>query len=190
LPRSNPQSPAESVLAALRAATAQRHAAIDRGMPLSRRNPSHADYVDHLLLMRAWLAPVAALPGASAHRQIELIDADLAEAGLPVVPAPAGKSLDDWRIDAHDSYLWGARYVIEGSRVGAAVLYRRLKDSLGPYELHFLRGGSGMPADRWPRFLRHMCTAVQSRAEIDAACAGACECFDALLLLIAPREAA
>lgn len=189
MPRSNPQSSAESVLAALRAATAQRHAAIDRGMPLSRQNPTHADYVDHLRLMRAWLVPLAALPGASAHRQIALIDADLAEAGLPV-PAPAGQSLANWRIDAHDSYRWGARYVIEGSRVGAAVLYRRLKDTLRPYELHFLRGGSGMSADRWPRFLRQMCSAVQSPAEIDAACAGACESFDALLLLIAPREAA
>jgi heme oxygenase len=44
------------VLAALRAATAQRHATLDCSMPLAKAHPSIADYRDHLVLLkRGWV---------------------------------------------------------------------------------------------------------------------------------------
>lgn len=169
------------VLAALRAATSERHSAVDRAMPLSRPNPTLADYIEHLLLMRSWLVQQQSWLEGS-QRQTALIDADLADAGVSVGPECA---LAARRRPSHTSgaYGWGARYVVEGSRLGAAVLYRRLANTLHPHKLRYLRDGDRAPGDRWPQFLRELRGEVKSPAEVEAACAGACDSFDMLLAL-------
>jgi heme oxygenase len=45
-------------LAALRHATASRHAALDSGLPLSSDNATLSDYRSHLTLLQNWLAPL------------------------------------------------------------------------------------------------------------------------------------
>jgi heme oxygenase len=185
-------APERDVLAALRAATAERHRVIDRSMPLSRPSPTVADYIDHLRLMRAWLQPlerwledsgVYAEPKALPTPQTSLIDVDLAAAGIQLEGEQAGTGTRRWPIHAGVSYQWGARYVIEGSRLGAAVLYRRLSNALHPHELRYLQGGNGTSADRWPKFLCELRASVKAPAEIEQACEGACDSFDALLAM-------
>jgi heme oxygenase len=182
--------PGSDVLAALRAATAERHSVVDRSMPLSRPNPTMADYIDHLRLMRAWLQPLEGWLATSdvypeRHSpqilQTSLIDADLAESGLQCEPEQRGMSACGRPADADISYQWGARYVIEGSRLGAAVLYRRLAHALRPHSLHYLQGGTEASKNRWPQFLHELRATVRAPSEIEAACEGACDSFDALI---------
>jgi len=47
-------------LAALRAATSERHERLDSGLPLSGAAPGLHDYAQHLILVRDWLAPLQA----------------------------------------------------------------------------------------------------------------------------------
>lgn len=56
-------TPPQDILAALRDATASRHAELDQGMPLARPAPTLADYRAHLALLRRWLAPIEAWQG-------------------------------------------------------------------------------------------------------------------------------
>ena len=178
--------PASDVVAALRAATVERHRTIDRSMPLSRPNPQLTDYVEHLRIMRTWLQPLECWLGGSAILQTSLIDADLVEAGVPE-RANAANGTSGRPVDATASYRWGARYVIEGSRLGAAVLYRRLSHALRPHKLRYLQDGTGISPDRWPNFLRELRASVKTPAEIEQACQGACASFDALIA-ICPSE--
>ena len=177
-----------AVLVALRAATAERHRIVDRSMPLSRSDPTTADYLLHLHLMRAWLQPLESWLDGTHLRQTALIDADLADAGMPPVPAPACIRMTQGPSSAVGAYRWGARYVIEGSRLGAAMLYGKLKDGLRPAKLRFLRGDPGDCSHHWSGFLRELGIAVQSNADISAACQGACDAFDELLALATRRQ--
>jgi heme oxygenase len=191
------------VLAALRHATASRHEALDSGLPLSQDNAGLADYVSHLLLMQAWLAPLQAwLDGFADGPQdlavlpptdrLALIEADLADpslaaAGLRCIgdnpPAPA------WARNASAAYRWGVCYVIEGSQLGGSVLYQRLHQRLAPHPLRFLAGAAGGPGPRWRVFMQALRANVRSRADIAEACAGACDAFDVILALAFPTPA-
>jgi heme oxygenase len=186
-------APPGDVLAALRAATAERHDSVDRCMPLSRPTLTIDDYIEHLVRMRAWLQPLEQwLEDSAAYtssclppiRQTALIDADLTFA-LSSVSHQREPSLRPhrWPAQAPAPYRWGARYVIEGSRLGAAVLYRRLSYALRPHPLHYLRGDDGASPSRWPNFQRELRSGIRTSADIAAACKGACDSFDALLAL-------
>lgn len=165
-------------------------------MPLSRPNPQLTDYVDHLRIMRTWLEPLerwlnnsngrlaTSLPGI---RQTSLIDADLVEAGMLNLPAHENTATSSWPADATEPYQWGARYVIEGSRLGAAVMYHRLADALRPHNLRYLQDGIGTSSARWSTFLRELRARVRTPTDISEACSGACASFDALLA-ICPME--
>lgn len=179
------------ILAALRDATASRHAELDGGMPLARPSPTLADYRAHLALLRGWLAPIEAwqgrfrdgpqdaalLPPASHLPQIE---ADLAHPALPrgaAVPPPAAA----WQGRDSAAYRWGVAYVIEGSRLGGAVLYRRLAGTLAPHPLRYLHADGVPPGPRWQQFLRALRTHVTNEAAIAEACQGARDAFDTLI---------
>jgi heme oxygenase len=176
-----------TVLAALRAATRERHRVVDLSMPLSHDDATLADYVDHLQLMRAWLHPLERWLGSRAIRETALIDADLADAGVSPLRNEADTGRFAWPSNVNDAYRWGVRYVIEGSRLGAAVLYRRSKDRLAPNKLRYLQGGDEASTDHWPDFLRNLRAAVFSPADIADACQGARAGFDALLALSEAR---
>lgn len=184
--RSNDAAQAADPLAALRAATASRHAALDSGLPIGAPDASLADYAAHLALLHAWLAPLHAWlagfadgPAYDHGPRLELIEADLAEAGGAVAAASAHA----WPATATPAYRWGVHYVIEGSQLGGAVLYNRLRDGLAPHRLRYLKGDAAGPGPRWRGFTQALRDGVRSQAEIADACAGACAAFDSILAL-------
>jgi len=181
------------VLAALRRATAARHAELDRTLAIGGAAPGLHDYRDHLAMLHAWLVPLehwlagyadgpqgpAAPP---AVRRSLLIEADLAHPCMPpAAGAPAPQA--PWPAGASAAYRWGVSYVIEGAQLGGAVLYQRLAGPLAPHPLDYLRGAPDGPGPRWRSFMLALRREVTDAHQIDAACAGACAAFDRILAL-------
>lgn len=186
-----------SVLGALRIATAQRHELLHEIMPLSVKSVALRDYLAHLAILRAWLAPIERWfegfsdgPQSSAlaarMNRLALIDADLAHVSIQAGDAVSMPSMADdqrWNGAQSAAYRWGVCYVIEGSQLGGAVLYARLKDGLAPHPLGFLNAGREALGARWQAFIRAMSADVHSPAMIDEACRGAADAFDRLIEL-------
>ena len=204
----------KDVLAALRAATAARHAELDAHTPLAAPEVDLAAYGAHLRLLERWLAPVPGwLAGFDVGPQLPdylgAIRADLAHSALvsaaageeSVTPSPSqsqsqsqsqprlpqlAPSLSQppapWPAQASAAYRWGVCYVVEGSQLGGAVLYKRLASRLAPHPLDYLRG-NGSPGPRWQQFLAALRANVVEPAQIEDACAGARDAFDRLIAL-------
>jgi heme oxygenase len=180
------------VLTALRAATAERHAELDTRTPLAAPAPDLRAYRDHLRLLEVWLAPIAAAlarhaggpqSALPARDYLALIRSDLAQpalAGLP--PAPPLADLP-WPARDDAGWRWGVAYVIEGSQLGGAVLYKRLAERLAPHPLAYLRG-DGPPGPRWQQFMAALRAEVTTPAQIEQACQGARQAFDQLIALL------
>jgi heme oxygenase len=180
------------ILAALRDATASRHAELDGGMPLARPAATLDDYRAHLALLRCWLVPieawqagftdgpqdVALLPLAPHLPQIE---ADLAHPALRGDAVPT--RVAPWQGRDSAAYRWGVSYVIEGSRLGGAVLYRRLAERLAPHPLRYLHADGVSPGPRWQHFIRTLRAQLHDVDWIAEACQGACDAFDSLIAL-------
>jgi len=180
------------VLAALRAATTARHERLDSSLPLANNDASLDDYAAHLAMVRDWLAPLEtwlngfadgpqAEPALPAVDRLALIQADLAEPGMPDV-APM-RPAASWPLDAGAAWRWGVAYVIEGSQLGGAVLYKQLHARLAPHPLRYLRGIDAGPGPRWRTFMAALRTHVRAPEQVAEACAGACAAFDAILEL-------
>lgn len=92
-----------------------------------------------------------ALPDWPARQRLAALQADLAALALPLPQALPCPPLDD------AGSLWGAGYVLEGSRLGGAVLARRVAGDLP----HSYLGGA-QPAGAWPRFLQALDLALQT----------------------------
>jgi heme oxygenase len=134
--------------------------------------------------LHAWLAGFADGPQFDPQcdllARIARIDADLADAGYGSPITPDG---DAWPAAASPAYRWGVHYVIEGSQLGGAVLYKRLYERLAPHRLSYLQGDDAGPGPRWRGFMQALRAGVRSPAEIADACAGACAAFDRILEL-------
>lgn len=180
-------------LAALRHATAERHARLDNNLPLAGETAGLADYASHLHLLRRWLAPLQSWlggyddgpqrhPALPPVERLALIDADLAESGMHV-PATAPADLSGWPPNASAAYRWGVCYVIEGSQLGGAVLHQRLAARLAPHPLRYLRGDPAGPGPRWRAFMLALRAEVRTPADIADACFGACAAFDSIIAL-------
>jgi heme oxygenase len=187
--RSLDAAPVADPLAALRAATASRHAALDSGLPIGAPDASLDDYTAHLALLRAWLAPLQAWltgfadgPAFDHAARLGLIETDLAEAGA-ALHGDVITFTDTWPAAASPAYRWGVHYVIEGSQLGGAVLYERLRERLAPHRLRYLKGDAAGPGLRWRTFMQALRAGVRTPAEIADACAGACAAFDSILEL-------
>jgi heme oxygenase len=178
-------------LAALRAATAERHERLDSGLPLGRSDASLDDYVAHLRLLRAWLAPLDAWlsgfadgPRCELAARLALIDSDLRDAGAGVADsADAVAPQPAWPPAASAAWRWGVCYVVEGSQLGGAVLYGRLRERLAPHPLQYLKGPESGPGPGWRAFMQALRAHVRGEAQVLEACAGACAAFDAILAL-------
>lgn len=177
-------------LAALRAATSERHERLDSGLPLSGPAPDLHDYAQHLALVRDWLAPLQAwLDGFGdgprtvlpAVERLALIAADLDEPGMPALHARVTSGA--WPHDASAAYRWGVAYVIEGSQLGGKVLYGKLAGRLAPHPLRYLRGADEGPGPRWRAFMLALNDHVNTPDQIADACAGARAAFDSILEL-------
>jgi len=165
-------------------------------MPLSVDSVALRDYLAHLQILRDWLEPLEAWLGTFSDgpqspllpariNRLALIDADLAhESALPQErAASAAWNAHRWQGGASAAYRWGVCYVIEGSQLGGAVLYARLKDRLAPHPLGFLQAGRESLAARWQAFHRAMAAEVAHSTLIDEACRGAADAFDRLIEL-------
>jgi heme oxygenase len=182
-------------LAALRAATAQRHHVLDTSLPLAADEAGLDDYRQHLLMLRAWLAPVQAWLAAfddgpqdgrllPTSGYLRLIDADLADPAMAST-ASANVTFPDtaWPAHADAAYRWGVCYVVEGSQLGGAVLYKRLAGRLAPHPLAYLRGAPEGPGPRWKMFIAALREALADPAAVELACRGAVDAFDRLIAL-------
>lgn len=128
-------------------------------MPLAAYAPTLDDYRLHLQMIAAWLAPLEhwltrfddgpqrALPFMA---RMPLIERDLDDASMRVeerqaaqwdAAAPAPDAVDA-------AYRWGVCYVIEGSQLGGAVLYGRLRDALAQHEIECACEGAKDAFDR------------------------------------------
>ena len=185
-------SAAGDPLAALRQATGAQHDILDTGLPLARLDATLADYLAHLRMLAQWLGPIQAWQsqyrdgpqGASAPPALDrlaVITADLACAGQHGADhrAPA----EPWPAHASAAYRWGVAYVVEGSQLGGAVLYKRLAERLAPHPLRYLQPSQHGPGPRWRLFLSALKDEVRSEAEIAQACAGAQDAFARILAL-------
>jgi heme oxygenase len=115
-PAAEPAAP--DALAALRSATDSRHTLLDSGLAVGAPDASIDDYVAHLRMLRAWLAPLAGwLAGfadgpqatldpdfrldmhAWLRARLALIDADLIEAGIDpaALPGCTAACTNAWR---------------------------------------------------------------------------------------------
>ncbi len=186
-------------LAALRAATGELHERLDGGLPIGKPDATLHDYAAHLALLRAWLEPLHAWQAGHADGpqadvrfdaapRLALIAADLAEPGMDVAaPADAAQHwLEHWPAQASAAWRWGVAYVVEGSQLGGAVLYGRLRERLAPHPLRYLQGDPAGPGPRWRAFMLALRLHVRTPAEIAEACAGACAAFERILALRAP----
>lgn len=179
-------------MGALRSATAERHTLLDTGLPLAGQAPTLADYASHLRMLREWLGPIeewlSRFPDGpqqalAPKRSIPLIDADLAHPSMPSAAVEVPPALPQWPANAGAAYRWGVSYVAEGSQLGGAVLYQRLREQLAPHPLDYLRGDESGPGARWRSFMLALKENVRSEGEVADACAGACDAFDRILAL-------
>lgn len=179
-------------LAALRAATGDLHERLDGGLPIGKPDASLDDYAAHLALLRAWLGPLHAWqagyadgPQADARfdaaPRLALIESDLAEPGMPA--SAVATRPQHWPREAGAAWRWGVAYVVEGSQLGGAVLYGRLRERLAPHPLRYLKGDEAGPGPRWRAFMLALREHVRTPAEIADACAGACAAFERILAL-------
>lgn len=161
---------------ALRAATCEAHERLDARF--SRFDLSRpGDYQAFLLAQAGAFLPMeAALDAAGAERVVAdwterrragALLADLAALG---VPAPSPVAVPD--LDSEAAIL-GAAYVLEGSRLGGAILLRRVPDYLP--RAFLCAGNTGL----WRAFVTELDQRLSSTAEIAAAAAAASSVFEA-----------
>ena len=183
----------EDVLTALRQATAQRHAELDSSTPLAAGEVDLLAYHDHLRLLEQWLAPIQQWmaqfdDGPALPAYLDAIREDLAHPALAGMPTAAHRAdVVPWPAQCGAAWRWGVCYVIEGSQLGGAVLYKRLAERLAPHPLHYLRG-AGSPGPRWQQFLGALREHVVDAEDIAQACAGAQQAFDSLIGLNRARS--
>jgi len=156
-------------------------------MPLAKPEAAWADYIEHLQILAIWLTPLEhwlrsfsdGPQNAKAFDFICYSDSILQDLGDDHRPPTNQLSQPiSWPQRDNAAYRWGIAYVIEGSQLGGEFLYKRLSVRLAPHKLQYLQ--SKQPG-RWPTFLQAIAVAVTTPEDIESACAGAVDAFDALL---------
>ncbi len=169
-----------SVRRLLRSATATDHGEIDSrfAMLIGR---GVAGYAEFLQLSIAAIAPLEEalykanveriLPDWKERARRASLHADLADLGLSTPPAARPPSLGG------EANQFGVLYVLEGSRLGAKVLIRRLLASPGlqSLPLRYLRHGDDLPL--WPIFVEQLESSAAVRRSTADAIAGAHTAF-------------
>ncbi|SFL95483.1 biliverdin-producing heme oxygenase [Variovorax sp. OV329] len=165
-------------------------------MPLSHASPSLADYRSHLVLLSLWLQDLAKLGVDRARLDAEAhaIDTDLRECGRLLgadsSAPPASAPPPDIKPSRCAAFGWGARYVLEGSRLGAGFLHRKLAGALAPHPLAYLSGAGWTREGAWRDFLSQLQRQVGTPADVADACEGANAAFALLLHRCQARTAA
>lgn len=183
--RAAAQAPSSDPVQALRSATRDLHDALDRYLPLSQADADLADYAMHVCVLRDWQAALRPwlLRATQSDSPLDLITADLADCaaagtGFPQPATPDMAALH--KTDDHsEAFCWGIAYVLEGSRLGGEVLYRRLQPKLAPHPLRYL-GQRGAAAQPWPQFLATLRHKLAGDNASHAGCRGAVAAFQTL----------
>ena len=185
-------------LAALRAATASHHAALETRLRIAAPAAGRREYAAHVAALWSWMQPVEAALWHSAWpveaearaRAVKLgwLETDIAAARRdgfladPIEPAARTPALEDL------AQRMGVAYVIEGSLLGAQVLLRRLGPALEPWPARWLRGYGAEAGGRWASFLAVLGHHVSLPREIERASESACEAFATLAQCLQARE--
>lgn len=176
-------------VAAIRSATQHLHDRLDRNLPLAQTAPTLADYATHIGVLRDWqiaLAPWLRKTSSSAA-SLQLIEQDLADCPADIAAFAQPAAPDLRRLvqadDGSKAFCWGIAYVLEGSRLGGQVLYRRLSASLAPHPLRYLsyRGEHKVTGPSWPEMLACLHKELASMDAQASACLGAVAAFELLL---------
>ncbi len=165
-------------LQALRDATQALHQRLDASLPLSRAGAGVHEYLEHLQVVRGWLAqldPLLLQTGWGCgylERASAELPAHLATEALPCgTPCP----------DVGPAFAWGLAYVVEGSQLGGQVLARRMHAAGVPHPLAYLQGRGAGTGAHWGAFLAALRVALARPEDVVAACCGARWAFDDLL---------
>lgn len=194
--------PAESMMARLKADTAQLHARIEQVVPLLRPDLELGLFRSHLAAVLGFVAPLEARLGHHAEGLlawgvrlderrrasllvedlVDLGDARAAVAALPACDAlPSLGSLDE---------AWGCLYVLEGSTLGGQVLQRQLAPRLGLSPHHGLRyfaGHGARTAERWKELGASLERYAAAGCDRDAVVRGARQTFETQMAWLAAR---
>ncbi len=197
------QAGVAEVLRPLRSATHALHEALDSRLPIAREDASLADYAAHLRALRPWLETVRQALAASGdaglarvarrtERRLAALALDLEDAGgAPAVQgaqahADADADPDMQRLaDAsHDpAFAWGLAYVLEGSQLGGAAMFKRLGPRLAPHPMRYFQpvdAPEGLAA-QWKDFVAQLAAALHGPAAVGAAQRGAVAGFETLM---------
>ncbi|TFY98745.1 biliverdin-producing heme oxygenase [Ramlibacter rhizophilus] len=180
--------PSIDTLAALRAATAAQHRAIEAQLHLEQLD-SRARLAATLQGFDAFLADweprvAAALPREDrdwfeAHRRGPWAAQDLQALGAPRLAPRAAPQIG---LPCAAS-AFGSLYVLEGSALGGQVIGRHLRDTLGVTDTDGGRyfTGRGLHTGRlWKEFRERLQARVSTPADIERACHAARSTFEAL----------
>lgn len=158
----------DTAVAALRAATQGAHDHVDAAFgrfDLTRRAGYRALLTAHARALPAAEARMRALPfAATLEPRLPLLAADLADLGL-AMPPPLALGGDEGAAGA-----WGVLYVVEGSRLGGALLARSVPAGLPARYLN-----AAHPPGQWRAIRAAIDAADADRAAMLAA---ALACFD------------
>jgi len=187
-------------LAALRAATASQHAALESHLRIAAPGAGRREYAAHVAALWSWMQPFEAslwrapwpreVDAASRAVKLGWLEADIAAARAdgylapPLEPALRTPALEDL------AQRMGVAYVIEGSLLGAQVLLRRLGPVLHPWPARWLRGYGREAGPRWVVFLAALAGHVHSPDDIERAAESACDAFSTLGECLRVHEAA
>lgn len=179
-PAASPTSPSP-VRDLLRSATSDCHAEVDaRFSPMvAGDQPRYGEFLSASAtalwpLERALRAANVEdiLPDWTERSRSAALRADLADLGIPAPAATAAPKIKD------DAFLFGVLYVLEGSRLGAKLLTRRVLAE-GTPSMHratrYLRHGDGKPF--WQTFLSRLESSIAVRRSPKCAVAGAIAAF-------------
>lgn len=148
------------VLLHLRNATAELHKELDESLPLAAVNPSLKDYIQHLLGFKTWLSDIGAYMTDSSlvspeflalnTAALRLLTSDLQVLNVQDTPAI---SPFDHSIRLNAGFCLGVEYVVKGSALGSAMLYRKASALFPSAPMAFMQDAMMHGKDRWKQFL-------------------------------------
>ncbi|HBO7423949.1 MULTISPECIES: biliverdin-producing heme oxygenase [Pseudomonas aeruginosa group] len=168
-------------LAALRDATRDLHAELDRRSPLGAEDLDQRDYLEHAGRILGWLEPLErafrdnrggwpATLGAEARLvKSAWLESDLLAGGLSHAEVQALPRCADLPVATRAAQVFGVAYVMEGATLGGAYLYKRLAPRLPGLPLQWLQGYGQATGPRWQDFLEQLARQVVSPESIGLA---------------------
>jgi heme oxygenase len=178
------------VLLHLRNATADLHKKLDQSLPLASAHPSLEDYTQHLLGFKNWLSDIgASMDGSSLvspellalnATALRLLASDLQALNVQESPAP---SFPDNSIRLNAGFCLGIEYVVKGSALGSAMLYRKASALFPSAPVTFMQDAMMHGKDRWKQFLVKLETHMWTEDDLSSAREGSIWAFQRYIQL-------